>query len=227
MKNPWLKLSLKPPYILEEDKDIINEFNKKANQNNYIFTNSLAKPFCGNPLKATIILLQLNPGTDNPKGFNNDNDGGDDFIGLNIPGYKSDIYKNIKHKKIAYPFVDLNPKYRLSGGFRYWADKISPFIESKEDYKKISNKICCLEFFPYHSKNYKYLGEILECQKYNFELLEKAMDRDAIIIVMRGLKQWLPKLKQYKYITLRSKRNVILSKKNLGKNFDLIQKALE
>jgi hypothetical protein len=30
MKNPWLKISVKPPYILKEDIDTINKFNDKV-----------------------------------------------------------------------------------------------------------------------------------------------------------------------------------------------------
>jgi len=226
MVNPWLKLSLKPPYILEDDKDIIAKFNKKANSYHKIFINSLAEPYCGDPFKAKIILLQLNPGIDWPVGYEDDKD---DFAYKLFPHYKKDILKSILHQKNQYPFFELNPEYRILGGFRYWSKKFSPFIKSKNDYKTIANKVCVIEFFPYHSRNYRYLGKTLECQKYNFKLVEMAMDRKAIIILMRGKNQWLPnvpRLKHYKYITLKSSRNVILSKANLGKNFDSIKNIL-
>lgn len=226
MVNPWLKLSSKPPYILKEDKDIIAKFNKKANSYHKIFINLLAEPYCGDPFKAKIILLQLNPGVDNPIGYEDDKD---DFVCELFPRYKKDILKSIWHKENKYPFFELNPEYRLLGGFRYWSKKFSPFIKSKEDYARIANRACVIEFFPYHSRNYRYLGRTLECQKYNFKLVEMAIKRRAIIILMRGKNQWLPnvpKLKQYKYITLKSSRNVILSKANLGKNFNSVKNIL-
>lgn len=227
MTNPWIKLSSRPPYILKEDIDAIAKFNEKANSFHKIFVNLLPEPYCGDPFKAKIILLQLNPGVDNPIGYEDDKD---DFVCKLFPHYKKDILKSIHHKKNKYPFFELNPEYRLLGGFRYWAKKFSPFIKLKNDYIRIANKVCVIEFFPYHSRNYKDLGKVLKCQKFNFRLVEMAIKRKAIIILMRGKKQWLanvPKLKQYKYVTLKSSRNVILSKANLGKNFNSIKNIFD
>ena len=96
MVNPWLKLSSKPPYILKEDKDIIAKFNKKVNSCHKIFINLLAEPYCGDPFKAKIILLQLNPGVDNPIGYEDDKD---DFVCELFPHYKNNILKYLAQRK--------------------------------------------------------------------------------------------------------------------------------
>jgi hypothetical protein len=226
MVNPWIKLSAKAPYILKGDFDIIEKFNKKAKDIHKIRYDLLPEPYSGDPFEAEIILLQLNPGTDSIVGYEGEDT---DFIVKRFPSYRKDLLKNLLHKENKYPFFNLNPEYRLLGGFRYWSQKLSPFIKTKEDYKRLAEKVCVIEFFPYHSKKYNYSGKVLESQNYTFELVRKAIKRKAIIILMRGKKQWLsnvPSLNN-KYINLRSNQNVTLSKNNLGSNFKKINNILK
>lgn len=227
LKNPWLKLKRRAPYVLKEDKKIIEQFNKKAKKEHKIALNALPVPFQGNPFKAKIIFLQLNPGLDWPIGYEDEKD---DFVAKFDKKYKNDTFKNIKHQKLDFPFYDLNLDYRLYGGFRYWAKILSSFIKTKYDYKKISKNVCCIEYFPYHSKNYKQIKKTIESQKYSFYLVKMALKRKAKIVIMRGKKHWLkeiPELEKGKYIVLNSQRNVVLSRKNLGKNFNEIEKLIK
>lgn len=227
--NPWKKFNRKsPPYLLDEDKDIILDFNKKEERTleHRIDTNSLPVPFQGNPFKAKVILLQLNPGSDIPPGFEKE----EDFVLRIFPKLKKDIIKNILHKELEYPFYDLNPDYRLYGGFRYWLKAWKHFIKNKNDYKRVSRKICCIEFFPYHSKNYKHFSKLLKCQEYNFELVRQAIDRKVPIVVMKGKKLWfkhVKELKEYKRVITLESISPVLSENNIrGKGFEQIQKAL-
>lgn len=229
MENPWKKFKCKkPPYLLDEDEKIILDFNEKEERipKHKIDTNSLPVPFQGDPFKAKVILLQLNPGSDVPPGLENEED-----IALKVfPKLKKDILKNIKHEKLVYPFYDLNPDYSLYGGFRYWLKVWQHFIKNRNDYKRISRKICCIEFFPYHSKNYRHFSKQLECQKYNFDLVEHAIKRNALIVIMKGKRFWYGQVKgleNYKRrINLKS-ISPILSKNNInGNGFELIKQAL-
>jgi len=227
MKNPWLELKRNAPYVLKEDKKIIEQFNKKAKREHKIALNALPVPFQGNPFKAKIIFLQLNPGLDWPIGYEDEKD---DFVAKFDKKYKNDTFKNIKHQKLDFPFYDLNPNYRLYGGFRYWTKILSSFIKSKGDYKIISNNICCIEYFPYHSKKFSYGSIKLKNQDYIINLLKNILKRKNIkIILMKGEKTWLKAVPELKgnYISLNSKRNVVLSRKNLGKNFNKIEKIIK
>jgi len=50
-------------FLSEEDISILEEFNIKKNGTSAeIKTNLLPEPFIGNPLKAKVLLLALNPG---------------------------------------------------------------------------------------------------------------------------------------------------------------------
>ena len=230
MINPWKKFNRKlPPYLLDEDKDAIFNFNKKEKRipEHRIDTNSLPVPFQGNPFNAKVILLQLNPGSDIPLGFEQE----EDFSLRIFPKLKKETLKDNLHEKLEYPFHDLNPDYRLTGGFRYWIKVLRNFIKNKDDYKNISKKICCIEFFPYHSKNYMHFGKILNCQKYNFFLVKEAINRNALIVIMKGKGFWfkyVKELKNYKRIITLNSRSPVLSQNNIrGNGFEQIQRALK
>ncbi|HRY36346.1 MAG TPA: hypothetical protein P5230_00485 [Candidatus Magasanikbacteria bacterium] len=228
MKNPWIELTknFRSPYILQEDRKAIEKYNKKAKSDYKIAVGSLPIPFIGDPFKAKVIFLQLNPGLDWPIGFENQKD---DFI-IRDKKYKEENLKNLLHKKMKFPFFDLNPDYRLYGGFRYWTKVLSSFIKEKKDYKIISKNICCLEYFPYHSKKFDHGNIKLKNQEYLVYLLNKIIKKKNIqIIMMKGEKWWLklvPELRG-KYIKLKSTRNVILSKNNLVNNFKKIEKIIK
>ncbi|MFW6450408.1 MAG: hypothetical protein ACOCZ6_05120, partial [Nanoarchaeota archaeon] len=115
---------------------------------------------------------------------------------------------------------------------RYWSDKLKFFLSSEKDYLNLSKIISCIEYFPYHSKNYKPQKNILYSQKYNFYLVRNAIKRNAIIILMRGKKEWLnavPELKKYNNLFYtKSPQNVILSPNNLyGDSFYKIKEIIE
>ena len=95
--------------------------------------------------------------------------------------------------------------------------------------EKIANEVCCIEYFPYHTKKFKPLKQILKSQKYGFELVKDAISRNALIIIMRAKNVWLkavPELKNYHYYALNSFLNVTISRKNLPGGFERIIEAL-
>lgn len=79
-ENPWKEVAMmilpdekdclfreedKEAYVCENDRCIINEFNKnfeKGDSPDRIITNTPPEPWRGNPLKANLIILSLNPG---------------------------------------------------------------------------------------------------------------------------------------------------------------------
>ena len=126
---------------------------------------------------------------------------------------------------MEFPFYWLNPEYILTGGFRYWVKKISTIIKKESDYKKLANKICCAQYFTYHSRKYRAINNILESQKYTFALVKNFITKpNRLVIMMRAQKEWLndqvvPELKNINipYVTLKSKLNPVLTKNNFSK----------
>jgi hypothetical protein len=207
MKNPWLKLPKKKPYVLKIDRCVVKKYNSKANPSNRIRKNLLPCPFLGNP-KSPIILLNLNPGWDQS----------DSYFHRWKP-FRIANRANLLHKKTDYPFYLLNPKLKASLGYKWWEKRLHELIEDFGR-RTVAQKICCLEFAPYHSQTFKQFDSILPSQKYNFHLLRQVLKDNALIIIMRGLKYWqqaVPELKKYKNkYCLKSWRNPCLTKANLG-----------
>lgn len=215
MLNPWLNLSSEKPFILPSDRELVFSFNEIASQNYRIHEELLPEPFLGNP-KSNIFLLNLNPGYSEED-----------------PIFHRDLFffensrKNLAHFiGPEYPFFLLNPLLSACPGHRWWKNKLKILIE-KFGLKKVANGICCVEYFPYHSKKFKPLKKILDSQKYGFNLVKEAISRHALIVIMRKEKGWLeaiPELKNYPYFKLKNKLNPCISPNNLPIGF---QKILE
>lgn len=215
MKNPWKNLPNNSPFVLKNDKKEILQYNINAISDHKINLETPPDPYIGDVFNAKIVLLQLNPGSDFPPGFLKPNEILERKV---FPKLNKDNIKNLLHEYGKFPFYHLNPEYKLTGGFRYWSKLFSPLINREDDYKKISKNICCIEFFPYHSKKFRPFNKILESQKYSFYLLEQAIERKAMIVLLRGERKWLNAVEKLKknYFKPRNTRNPILSKRNFS-----------
>lgn len=235
--NPWLKLieeidssDFNKNYVLKEEQPIVDKFNNKLSNDVYkVHTEIMPAPFMGDVHNAPIVLLLLNPGYDKTEDADN---------------YYSDYrdwWKNeIQHHptKPDLPFFALHEEYSKSSN--YWIRKLKPLIENSGR-EIVSKNICSIQYFPYHTEKYKNIyknllkeeGFIdhLPSQKYNFDLVKKAMERNALIIITRSKKLWfnaIPELAEYEnnHFT-NSYQNITISKNNLPYAFDKILEKLQ
>ena len=234
MQNPWSKASRiweknKPDhYVLEEDLPSILNFNKKVMDPQYqIQTQMTPVPFVGDIYNAEVFLLQLNPGADVPPGI----DVPSELLYYEFhPEFVKDSLQNLRQKKMEYPFISLNPKHRLSGGFRYWSQKLRVFLNSPEDYKRLAQKICIVEFFPYHSSKFKsvWKNQLANSQKFSIEIVREALQKRKMVIRLRG--DWKTHLKEYErqFVEMKNPRNVSLTEKNFKnpRDFSELQRRL-
>lgn len=232
MNNPWINL---PPtgsktFILPDEQEQISLFNSKVGRAK-IITEQLPGPYLGNPKKASIIMLSLNPG------YNSD-----DTELHRCSEFTNLLRENLLHKDIDYPFYYLNPKNRDCGGYNYWYPRLKNIIEEVQDnmspedaIRHIAKSVSVIEWFPYHSEIFYYNQSLqgLASQKYSIVLAKEALDRQKLIIVLRGYSYWekeLGTLSRPNIIThKRGKppRNWYLSKENLGEyNFNRILEKL-
>lgn len=221
LKNPWLKLANdqnRQSYILKEEQSIIAKFNAKVSEEYKIHSSIFPAPFMGNVHTAPVLILVLNPGYDEKE----------EKTGY-YRNYESWWLKQIQHIS---PIEDL-PLFCLDAEYitqsPYWKDKLQPLI-NKVGGKKIAKNIAKVQFFPYHSKKFKPIYKkllkeedftsYLPSQKYNFQLVRNAMERDALIIIPRSRKFWyeaIPELRNYSNIHFtNSYGNIIFSENNLG-----------
>ena len=95
----------------------------------------------------------------------------------------------------------------------------------------LATKICCIEYFPYHSRNYKPLGKTLESQLYSFHLVRRAVKRGALVLFMRAKKIWLeavPELASHdRVFELKNKQNVSVTPGNCPDGFPYIERILK
>ncbi len=217
MENPWTHLPSAQPYVLPGDERAVTQFNASAEVIHKVRTELLPEPYLGR-FDAEIILLNLNPGFSE-----------DDHLLYEQPNARMLWRKNIMHESLDYPFFLLDPELSKFPGPQWWQKHLKEPIQVS-DQKTVANQICCIECFPYHSRKFAWANEFLESQKYSFHLAELAIARGALIIIMRGAKQWheaVPQLSKYeKKFQLNSPQNVTISKGNCPDGFPEINRIL-
>ncbi len=214
MDNPWLGLPKRPPFVLPEDRIAVSEFNGKAARKFKLETCLYPEPFFGNP-HAPVVLLLLNPGVADA-----------DFTAHKNPKFGGLARVSLSHTLSPHPFLHLNPSPILNNapGAQWWRRKtrrLRERVESAGDFRH-GDGLLCLELYPYHSKEFGGHRLELRSQKYTLHLLTEAMNRNAIVVVMRAWKRWLeavPRLEHYpsdRLWRVKNPQNPALSPANLG-----------
>jgi len=192
------------PFVLPEDAGFIECFNQKAKPAHKIRVELLPEPYLGDPL-APVVLLSLNPGFS------------DADLGIHQnPVFAARSMDNLFHHPNKYPFFLLNPELNTAPGNGWWNRKLSELIE-EAGLETVASRLLCVEFFPYHSRQYRKCKNTLPSQLYSFDLVRKAMRRGAVIIMMRSSRLWLeaiPELNKYKVHCVNSVQNPKISAKN-------------
>jgi hypothetical protein len=211
--NPWLALPSRPPYLLPCDSDAICAHNATAPEAYRLQLDLLPEPFFGS-IKAPAVLLLLNPGFDDR-----------DSEAHARPGFQSALRNNYTHGSSEFPFYYLDPV--LDGpGRKWWERKLGPVM--KIDRKKLAISLLCVQYFPYHSRRFR-SSLRLDSQKYGFHLVRSAINRGAVVVIMRAKKLWIkeiPELEGYSLsFTLKNPRNVTISRRNC-EDFDKVFSAI-
>ena len=215
--NPWHDLPVTPPYVLPCDMPAVAAFNSNtAKKNLLIQTNLLPEPFFG-PLDAPVVVLLLNPGVG----------GGEEDLHKQSP-YKEELLAALKSEKS--PHFHLR-EHAHGPGYNWWSRVAGSLIKNEEiGQKKLSENLLCLEYFPYHSINFKHTHLRLPSQEFTFDQVRRAMAREAVIVSGRGFSIWcgaVPELANYPWICkLKSRNAAITSGNTKDDRFPLILKAI-
>ena len=97
MDNPWQTLPLSPPFLLPQDRVIVDQFNRQAREEHRIHPEIIPDAYLGRP-DASVVLLNGNPG----------------FKVSAIPRYRDPVLlaaarRNLLHETSEYPFYLLDP----------------------------------------------------------------------------------------------------------------------
>ncbi|MCY0899936.1 MAG: hypothetical protein OWU33_13605 [Firmicutes bacterium] len=150
------------------------------------------EPYIG-LIDAPIVLLALNPGFDN-----------DDPEWHKNPAMRKAVVENFTEVPRPYPFYPLNPKLANSPVAKWWGRLLAPWLTSDpKQRQQVANRILAVDLFPYHSRQCGVdLSDIqtLYSYRYTCELVSNAMDRGALILILRSERNWqdaVPKLTKY------------------------------
>lgn len=128
--------------------------------------------FLGLP-ESDVVLLNLNPG----------------FSAEEVEYHHLDRYfqgaalANLAQEQ-PYPFYFLDSAVK-SPGHQWWQRRLGTLIQQFTA-ETLARRLLCLEFFPYHSERFDRAIPRIPSQGYTFALLRQAIERGAVIIVMRA-----------------------------------------
>ncbi len=215
MNNPWSKLPATEPYILKEDLEVIESHKNFVG----LRLDTFPEPLVGGLDNAKVVFLALNPGFADT----------DVDVNMKLPKFIEGCRTNLENPYTS-PFYYFNGGLEATGGYKWWSAKLKPLINAGVSEEVLRDKIMMVEYFPYHSINYKHINSYTPSQLYSFEIVREAIKRGKTIIIMRSKALWLeavPELVGYSYMTLSSAQNVVISPKNIGElNFKALLQEL-
>ena len=232
-------------YLVDEsDEKLIKKYYTDCKEEVKVRTDLYPEPYIGNIEKAKVIILASNPGLKTIIGNKKFNC--EELKWYNThPEVKDILQQNLVGKVKEYPYYYLNENIKKDSPGHDWLEvrtkELQEVCTSKGlSIKQLSERIACIQFFPYHSVKIKYLKTYLPSQEHNFKLLKWALDSGKLVICARGATEWNRVLDKYYGVTLNnysenviylnSYRNIIYSTGNMRNHkidFDKIIKALK
>jgi hypothetical protein len=169
---------------------------------------------------APVVILLANPGV-----------GVGDQRQQTTPVALEQIFAGFQKRSNA-PFWPLLDSFQNTNAGRWWIAKTRDLADEVGGRKELAMRLQAIEVHGYHSEKWAPPISNFPSQGYGFELVRRAMDRDAFIIIGRAQSYWysaVPELRRYpRHIRrLVSSQSAYLSRANLGSNYRNVIKALE
>lgn len=203
--------------MLSIDVPYVATFNKNAPASLRIDTGLMPGPFIGNP-KAPVIVLALNPGWSPQDRAANRN-----------KVFRMHVRAMLVHRFLGRPFYALDGDPQRPGA-KWWRRNLKQVLSAVSE-EHVAKNLCCLEYFPYHSKSFGHAAVRLPSQEYTFALLRNAIKRDAVVVMTRGARLWygaVPELAGYRHLVRTvNARSASLSPRNCGPAFGTVVRRLQ
>ena len=215
--NPWTSLPPVPPYALAADEPYVARYNARASSAKQYDLTLLPEPYFGAP-SAPVLPLALNPGW-------SPND-----TGVHAQGWFAEQSRqSLAHALRPCPFLHLQPGSSTPGS-EWWQRIAGPLIRDA-GFEAVAKCLMCVQFFPYHSKEFGSASLAVPSQQYSFALVRIALRRGAEVVIMRSWRLWsaaLTELRAYPRIHfVRNPRNPSLSSKNLASGYRAVLARVE
>jgi hypothetical protein len=181
-----------------------------------IHTALLPEPFLGS-FDAQVLLLNLNPGY-----------APENHEVHRRPSFVRALRRTLRGTGQPYPFYYLDPTPD-GGGHRWWRSRLKALTTATSE-EIVARRVLCVEYFPYHSVRFAHTAVRVPSQEYGFWLVREALQRRAVVIVMRARRLWenaVPELRAYKWLFgLNSPQNVSITPRNCPEGFNVALRQL-
>lgn len=182
--NPWRAIQQgSAPFVLDADRRQIESFNESSTADHCIRLDVYPEPFIGDPA-APILILSLNPGF---KPAQVDAHAQPDLARLLIKSMRMEAGEE------SIPFHHLHPDYQKHSPSVWWPRCLKGWID-RYGLERVSRAFFCVELFPYASKRFKAMPELLDSQRFGFEVARAKIEAGATVIAFRAKKAWAKQL---------------------------------
>lgn len=207
VKNPWHDLPTDPPFVLPIDHAPVREFNEKAQLDKRLDLDLIPQPFLGNR-DAPLLILGANP---NVRG------------GHAGGPVAAAIRANLSPDPNGHSLIGLLPEFADTPNAEWWRQGCLPEVLGLGPApQELADRILSIELHGYHSKAWRRPSTPFPSQRYGFWLVEQAMARGAVIVVLACRGHWetaVPGLSTYRHFVAkqnRRSRSYRISQGNLG-----------
>jgi len=219
--NPWQDFAKSESMVHQLDRESVSQHNAKAKPEHQFLLQLAPEPWIGN-LEGKLLVLYANPGATESDIRGELRNEHDLIVDKSI--------KNLNQKLTNYPHFFFDPELDGTTGSTWFLKKYRRLIEATSRERVAKNLVTC-ELAPYHSKNWYQPKIMPPTQEFTFNIVRKAIDRKATIVVGRGKKIWekhVPELIGYPLVCEpNSKQNASISPGNYPNDFNKILNSID
>jgi hypothetical protein len=188
LPNPWMELPSRAPYVLSSDRPFVEAFNKHADEAKRLDLSLLPEPFIGNR-SAPLVVLGLNPGWSEQNSEN-----------YSTPARPHAILANLRDEPEGQVHYALTAEFASAPVGEWWRRSVHWLVLAGQPLEHLARSVLSVEFHGYHSRSFEPIPITLPSQWFGFSLVERAIARGAVIVLMRGRREWqiaVPALASY------------------------------
>jgi hypothetical protein len=179
IENPWVEIQPDGPFVLEIDRESIQSYNEERQPDRKVDTSLIPEPFIGNPRRAKLVLLNLNPAVDV-----------DDAKAHKRPDLRDAMIRNLRHESQEYAFYPLNSDFEETPCAKWWLKKTRRLREECGR-ETVAKSLLVIEWFPYHSQNSGLPKRfVCESQRYSCQLAKEMVGKGELVVLLRSKDHW-------------------------------------
>ncbi len=189
--NSWAGIRFGQDVYAAGDEVHVRAFNRQLDDTKnreafLLHTELMPEPFMGDPARAKVVLLQLNPG----------------FVPADLEAnanrrFRAQAKANLTHSA-DYPAFLLDRTLDGPAGWTWWNRATGPLRnaltkrlgDEGEAIRRLATGLLAVEFHRYHSNRHLPLPITLPSQHYGFALVRRAVERKIPVLIARGERVW-------------------------------------